>query len=258
MGAGGPLKTCGRYYDPYQPRFMTADWAEKPEAVPYSDLADPQSLNLYAYVRNNPVSRTDPGGHCGGSDVPCPIPNAGSNPGAQQVAQGTGEVGFGIAVLVGIMQPEVGVGEIIAGALTSSSSIVAGTADVFSGASHQGSTSELKEGMSFAQNPTKIAIAAVNGGNTKQANGIGDVVQGASAVRTLATNGHASVATVVSAAKDAYDGIKAAFSLALSARTTYRNLKTLPPTPTPPSPPVVQGQDIETKPGTKVHCPLCG
>lgn len=54
----------GRYYDPYQPRFMTADWAEKPEAVPYSDLSDPQSLNLYAYVRNNPVSRTDPDGHC--------------------------------------------------------------------------------------------------------------------------------------------------------------------------------------------------
>jgi RHS repeat-associated protein len=49
-----------RFYDPNQPRFMSADWADKPEAVPYSDLADPQSLNLYTYVRNNPVSRTDP------------------------------------------------------------------------------------------------------------------------------------------------------------------------------------------------------
>jgi len=52
-----------RYYDPNQPRFMSADWAGKPEAVPYSDLADPQSLNLYTYVRNNPVSRTDADGH---------------------------------------------------------------------------------------------------------------------------------------------------------------------------------------------------
>ena len=43
---------------------MSADWADKPEAVPYSDLADPQSLNLYTYVRNNPVSRTDKDGHC--------------------------------------------------------------------------------------------------------------------------------------------------------------------------------------------------
>jgi RHS repeat-associated protein len=53
-----------RFYDPNQPRFMSADWADKPEAVPYSDLADPQSLNLYSYVRNNPVSRTDADGHC--------------------------------------------------------------------------------------------------------------------------------------------------------------------------------------------------
>jgi RHS repeat-associated protein len=65
LPAGGMAFYFGaRFYDPNQPRFMTADWADKPEAVPYSDLADPQSLNLYTYVRNNPVSRTDPDGHC--------------------------------------------------------------------------------------------------------------------------------------------------------------------------------------------------
>lgn len=31
--------------------------------VPYAKLDDPQSLNLYSYVRNNPLSRTDPDGH---------------------------------------------------------------------------------------------------------------------------------------------------------------------------------------------------
>jgi len=34
-----------------------------PQPVPYADLNDPQSLNLYAYVRNNPLSKVDPDGH---------------------------------------------------------------------------------------------------------------------------------------------------------------------------------------------------
>jgi hypothetical protein len=43
---------------------MTPDWAAKPTAVPYALFGDPQTLNLYAYVRNNPVSRADADGHC--------------------------------------------------------------------------------------------------------------------------------------------------------------------------------------------------
>ena len=53
-----------RYYSSAMGRFMSPDWADKPEAVPYSDLPDPQSLNLYGYVRNNPLSRIDADGHC--------------------------------------------------------------------------------------------------------------------------------------------------------------------------------------------------
>jgi len=45
-------------------RFMTPDWAAKPTTVPYALFGDPQTLNLYAYVRNNPVSRADADGHC--------------------------------------------------------------------------------------------------------------------------------------------------------------------------------------------------
>ncbi len=44
------------------PDFTGADDGP-PEAVPYSDLSDPQSLNLYAYVQNNPLSRFDSDGH---------------------------------------------------------------------------------------------------------------------------------------------------------------------------------------------------
>jgi len=52
-----------RYYGNWLGRWMSPDWAAKPEAVPYSDLGDPQSLNLYSYVRNVPTSRADPDGH---------------------------------------------------------------------------------------------------------------------------------------------------------------------------------------------------
>jgi RHS repeat-associated protein len=44
-------------------RFMTPDWAEKPTAVPYAHFGNPQSLNLYSYVQNNPTTFGDPDGH---------------------------------------------------------------------------------------------------------------------------------------------------------------------------------------------------
>jgi RHS repeat-associated protein len=53
-----------RYYSSALGRFMSPDWSAKEEPVPYATMDDPQSLNLYAYVRNNPLARTDPDGHC--------------------------------------------------------------------------------------------------------------------------------------------------------------------------------------------------
>jgi RHS repeat-associated protein len=52
-----------RYYANVSGRFMTPDWAAKPTSVPYADFGDPQSLNLYAYVRNSPIVRVDADGH---------------------------------------------------------------------------------------------------------------------------------------------------------------------------------------------------
>ena len=52
-----------RYYNSGMARWLTPDWSAREEAVPYSDLTNPQTLNLYAYVGNNPTTRTDPDGH---------------------------------------------------------------------------------------------------------------------------------------------------------------------------------------------------
>ncbi|MGO9209802.1 MAG: RHS repeat-associated core domain-containing protein, partial [Terriglobales bacterium] len=52
-----------RYYGSSTGRFMSPDWAERATAVPYATLASPQSLNLFSYVSDNPLGRTDPDGH---------------------------------------------------------------------------------------------------------------------------------------------------------------------------------------------------
>ena len=53
-----------RYYSNGLGRFITPDWTATPEPVPYADLTDPQSLNQYGYVGNNPLIRIDKDGHC--------------------------------------------------------------------------------------------------------------------------------------------------------------------------------------------------
>lgn len=52
-----------RYNASSMGRFMTPDWSAAPMGVPYADFGNPQSLNLYSYVKNNPVTATDPDGH---------------------------------------------------------------------------------------------------------------------------------------------------------------------------------------------------
>ena len=64
-----------RYYSPGEGRFVSPDQfvlfqfntiANHPAAtrsLPYANVLDPQTLNTYAYVRNNPINQTDPDGH---------------------------------------------------------------------------------------------------------------------------------------------------------------------------------------------------
>jgi RHS repeat-associated protein len=52
-----------RYYASSMGRWLSPDWSAKEEPVPYAKLDNPQSLNLYQYVLNNPLIAADDDGH---------------------------------------------------------------------------------------------------------------------------------------------------------------------------------------------------
>ena len=52
-----------RYYTSRLGRWLSADWSAVPAPVPYANLTNPQTLNLYAMVSDNPETFADLDGH---------------------------------------------------------------------------------------------------------------------------------------------------------------------------------------------------
>lgn len=79
--ANGNDEFGARYYSNRFGRWLSADWSNVPVPVPYANLANPQTLNLYSMVADDPESFADLDGHgvdpttfnClgGGSIDPC-------------------------------------------------------------------------------------------------------------------------------------------------------------------------------------------
>jgi RHS repeat-associated protein len=99
-----------RYYSSQYGRWLSADWSSVPAPVPYANLTNPQTLNLYAMVSDNPESFADLDGHdsipstTGGcvitpggaqgckSTANVNVPETtGDGPGAQKTGTGTGQ-----------------------------------------------------------------------------------------------------------------------------------------------------------------------
>ena len=52
-----------RYYSSHFGRWLSADWSSVPAPVPYANLTNPQTLNLYSMVSDDPESFADLDGH---------------------------------------------------------------------------------------------------------------------------------------------------------------------------------------------------
>jgi len=59
-----------RYYTSRLGRWLSADWSAVPAPVPYANLTNPQTLNLYAMVSDNPETFADLDGHGCGPAMP--------------------------------------------------------------------------------------------------------------------------------------------------------------------------------------------
>ena len=75
---------------------MSPDWSAKEEPVPYAKLDNPQTLNLYGYMQNNPLGGVDQDGHCDSNGQNCSIWDhvAGAVGGALNVVPGTLNLGI--------------------------------------------------------------------------------------------------------------------------------------------------------------------
>jgi RHS repeat-associated protein len=202
-----------RYYASNMGRWMSPDWADKPEAVPYSSLDNPQSLNLYGYVLNNPLSKADPDGHwpdCGWcSQVGSAVSSTLSNPRVQLA----GKAALNIAV-AGVKITEAAAGAAAApetGGLTlavtvyqgiSAAGNLAAAASQIAGAV----TGDVKSGQagadvaSAATTVSGVATLVATGGNVEKASQAADIENGVTtglSGKTLFEGSKGQVATKV-------------------------------------------------------------
>jgi RHS repeat-associated protein len=88
-----------RYYSSLQGRWYSPDWASAQVPVPYADLSNPQTLNLYDYVGGDPTNHADADGHA------VYAAGSGTQPGTKVEGEGC-DVGADQATCAGAAKPQ--------------------------------------------------------------------------------------------------------------------------------------------------------
>ena len=224
-----------RYYGSSLGRFMTPDWMAKATAVPYADFGDPQTLNLYGYVRNNPLFRADADGHSDAGTFCNTQCRYGTPVSSAEIQVEVGVLELGSAVATGGATLEaMGAGAALKtalGAVATAGLGVSGTTRIIATATGEESEN-LEEGttaVTTLTTPAGMAVTLGTGGNLK-----------AGAVATDLTSAATAVKNPVEAAKDPAGTALTVANVVQDIKAGYNALKSLvssPPAPAPPPPP---------------------
>ncbi len=202
-----------RYYASSMGRFLSPDWSAKEDRVPYAHLDDPQSLNLYSYVLNNPLAKADLDGHgcppdCStgnsvvdflggaanafGSDNTLGAGRMNQTTGAGQLGQAFGDAG---AAIVGAGEFVLGTGGNVGGLALDATGVgaVAGVpANIVSTAAMVQGGAATGEGFTHLL-ASAIGPKAGESGGPGAGKAIGDSTKGAALDENKAANGDVSV-----------------------------------------------------------------
>ena len=232
-------------------RWLSPDWSANAEPVPYATLGDPQSLNLYQYVRNNPLKNSDADGHecppdCMGGfllskdDAACDCGGGSDGPAGKIFLEASA------AIMAG---PEVGA--LAAEATTIGQGLAAGAAalgvtgtavnavtDTVGAATHT-NVDEATNAVTALTNPVAAGVSLATGSTEKgsQAADFATVAKaGAGLAQGKVPSNPADVANSLKGAKEAVAGVvdKAKSSIS-GALAPAPSAPSAPPAPRPPA-----------------------
>jgi RHS repeat-associated protein len=221
-----------RYYSSTYGRFLSADWSDMPAPVPYANLTNPQTLNLYAIVRDNPESFADLDGH----DYICwscvveKVGNFLASPRGKQLVSGTLNVAAGIATVASILAPEAKPVAVALGAMAGTANFVKGTTQIMGSATNT-DTKDAEKALDAVSTPTGTAAVILTGGNVNAG-------AAASTIQDVATIvAHPGDLKSVAGAANLPGTATGAANLAKDTAKTVKNVTTPPPQPNAPRPP---------------------